>query len=118
MLRQFLIFSENAAAEAGLTAQQHQALLAVKGFCGAAAVTTGALAARLGIRHHSAVGLVDRLVAKALIRRRRNAEDRRQVLVGLTPTAERLLERLSATHRGELRRIAPVLRAVLAHFEK
>src|SRR5579863_9005627 len=66
VLRRFLIFSENADAAAGLTAQQHQALLAVKGFTGAAAVTTGGLAERLGIRHHSAVGLVDRLVDKKL----------------------------------------------------
>jgi DNA-binding MarR family transcriptional regulator len=118
VLRHFLIFSEDAAAAAGLTAQQHQALLAVKGFGDAAAITTGALAERLGIRHHSAVGLVDRLVAKTLIRRRRDVEDRRQVLITLTPTAERLLAQLSAAHRGELRRLAPLLRRLLDHFER
>src|SRR5215469_11314344 len=61
LLRRFLIFSESAAVAAGLTAQQHQALLAIKGAGSMADLTTGALAERLGIRHHSAVGLVDRL---------------------------------------------------------
>ena len=54
-LRQFLHFSEQAAGEAGLTPQQHQALLAIKGF-GGAQLTIGELAERLQLRHHSAVG--------------------------------------------------------------
>ena len=64
-LRRFLVFSEEAAKGSGLTAQQHQALLAIKGF-GRSPITTGELAKRLAIRHHSAVGLIDRLVAKSL----------------------------------------------------
>ncbi|HUZ75173.1 MAG TPA: MarR family transcriptional regulator [Stellaceae bacterium] len=117
LLRRFLIFSEDAAAAAGLTAQQHQALLAIKGFAGRGTVTTGALAERLGIRHHSAVGLIDRLGAKGLIRRRTGAEDRRQVFLELTPRAESLLARLSMAHRNELERLAPLLRTLLGHFE-
>src|SRR5262245_11307823 len=81
MLRHFLIFSENAAVAAGLSAQQHQALLAIKAAEVAAPVTAGLLAERLGIRHHSAVGLLDRLAEKKLIRRQRNTKDRRQVLI-------------------------------------
>lgn len=117
VLRQFMIFSEDAAGDAGLAAQQHQALLAIKGFSRISPVTTGALAERLGIRHHSAVGLIDRLAAKALIRRRRDPHDRRRVLVELTPKADALLERLSTIHRSELRRLAPLLRDLLAYFE-
>lgn len=118
VLRHFLIFSENAATAAGLTAQQHQALLAVKGSATAGPVTTGVLAERLGIRHHSAVGLVDRLVAKSLIRRRRDIADRRRALLDLTPRAEHLLENLTTIHRHELRRLAPLLRELLADLEK
>ena len=66
-LRQFLHFSEEAAHAAGITPQQHQALLAVKGFRGRDCVTVGELAERLQLRHHSAVGLVDRLVAEGLM---------------------------------------------------
>ena len=117
LLRRFLIFSENAAVEAGLTAQQHQALLAIKGFPGRDHVATGELAERLGIRHHSAVGLVDRLGAKGLIYRQTSSEDRRQVLIELTPKAEGLLAKLSVTHLDELERLAPLLRILLADFE-
>ncbi|HEX4023089.1 MAG TPA: MarR family transcriptional regulator [Steroidobacteraceae bacterium] len=117
LLRRFLVFSEKAAAHAGLTAQQHQAMLAIKGFDGARPVTTGELAERLGIRHHSAVGLVDRLAAKGLIRRQTGPKDHRQVLLELRPKAQRLLKGLSTTHREELRRLAPLLRMLLAHFE-
>lgn len=113
VLRHFLIFSENAAATAGLSAQQHQALLAIKAASGKQLVTAGLLAERLGIRHHSAVGLVDRLQEKALIKRQRNAEDRRQVLIRLTPKAERMLAQLSAAHQRELKRVAPLLRGFL-----
>src|ERR1017187_10959937 len=69
-LRQFMRFSEAAAREAGITAQQHQALLAVKGFPGRDRVTVGELAERLQLRHHSTVGLVDRLVAGEVVLRR------------------------------------------------
>ncbi len=117
LLRSFLIFSEAAAEAAGLTAQQHQALLAIKGFAGTTPITTGTLAERLGIRAHSAVGLIDRLAAKSLVRRRSGAADRRQVLIALTPKAEALLEKLSAAHRDELERLAPLLQTLLGHFK-
>ncbi|HEY1542598.1 MAG TPA: MarR family transcriptional regulator [Xanthobacteraceae bacterium] len=116
LLRQFLIFSEQAADRAGLTAQQHQALLAIKGFGAAQPLTVGDLAGRLGIKPHSAVGLVDRLLAKSLVRRQTGARDRRQVMLALTAQAERLLARLSAAHRAELKRLAPLLQTLLADF--
>src|SRR3569832_1651151 len=56
-LRQFLRFSEEAARAVGIEAQQHQALLAVKGFPGRDRITISELAERLQIRHHSAVGM-------------------------------------------------------------
>jgi len=118
VLRHFLIFSENAALAAGLSAQQHQALLAIKAAPAASPVTAGLLAERLAIRHHSAVGLLDRLGEKNLIRRRRNSKDRRQVLILLTSIAERLLARLSAAHQRELRRVAPLLRGLLAQLAR
>jgi DNA-binding MarR family transcriptional regulator len=117
LLRQFMAFSEKAAEAAGLTPQQHQALLAIKGFGASRLMTTGELAERLGIRHHSAVGLIDRLLSKSLVHRQTGAEDRRQVLVKLTPKAQRLLERLSAAHHDEVERLSPLLRNLLAHFD-
>src|SRR5436305_1748785 len=93
-LRQFLQFSQAAAAAAGLRPQQHQALLAVKGFPGREYVSIRELAEQLQLRHHSAVGLVDRLAARGLVRRRASRRDGRQVEVGLTRRGERRVERL------------------------
>jgi DNA-binding MarR family transcriptional regulator len=117
LLRRFLEFSENAAVQTGLTAQQHQALLAIKGYPQRAYVTTGELAERLCIRPHSAVGLVDRLVAKKLVTRSSGQSDKRQVLVTLTPAAEDLLAGLSMMHREEIERLAPLLGSLLGRIK-
>jgi DNA-binding MarR family transcriptional regulator len=114
-LRRFLVFSEDAARRSGLTAQQHQALLALKGF-GPRPMTTGELANRLLIRHHSAVGLIDRLVSKSLVKRFPGSDDRRQVLLALTSKSETLLAKLSQAHRRELKRLAPLFESLLANF--
>jgi DNA-binding MarR family transcriptional regulator len=114
LLRRFLAFSEAAAREYGLTPQQHQALLAIKGFRGRQSVTVGELAEWLDIRHHSAVGLVDRLTSRNLVRRRVDPSDRRRVWIVLTPASEAVLERLSLAHRAELRQLAPRLGSLLS----
>ncbi len=108
-LRQFLRFSEEAVQEVGLTPQQHQTLLAILGFPHRDRVTVGELAERLQVRHHSAVGLVDRLSALGLVERQAATEDRRQVYVALTPQGRELLARLTAIHRAELSRLGPQL---------
>ncbi len=112
-LRQFAAFSEEAAKLVGLTPRQHQALLAMRGFPGRGALTIGELAERLQIRPNSAVGLVNRLQAERLVARASHAGDRRQVYVSLTARGRALLERLSAAHQAELRRIGPRLRQLL-----
>lgn len=106
-LRLFLSFSESAARVWGLAPQQHQALLAIKGFGGT--LTVGELAEKLVIRPNSAVGLVDRLAQAGLIRRG-PGEDGRQVRLRLTPDAESLLETLSRAHREELTKLYKLLR--------
>jgi DNA-binding MarR family transcriptional regulator len=116
LLRRFAAFSEVAAREAGLTAQQHQALLAVRGFPGRGPISVGELAERLQLRHHSAVGLIDRLVTRGLLRRHYDRRDRRRVLVTLTAPGRRRLARLSHTHRQELQRLSPLLRSLLGHL--
>lgn len=115
-LRCFLLFSEQRAAEHGLTAQQHQALLAIRG-APEAQVTIGFLADRLAIKPHSASGLVERLRALDLVTRVVAAQDRRQALIALTPRARELLARLSATHQEELRRLRPMFTALLTRLD-
>jgi DNA-binding MarR family transcriptional regulator len=112
-LRQFLRFSEEAAQAAGITPQQHQAMLAIKGFPGRDVVTIGELAERLQIKHHSAVGLADRLVAEKYARRVPHPEDRRQVQLALTARGEAVLEKLSAAHQEQLRRMGPQINELL-----
>lgn len=110
-LRCFLDFSEKAAAAEGLTGRQHQALLVIRAERNGEA-TVGRLAERLLVKHHTAVELAHRLGAKNLLRRRKNPEDGRSVLLSLTSKSEKILERLSAAHRDELRQMGADLCAV------
>lgn len=112
-IRRFLNFSESAARVAGLEPQQHQALLVLKGAAEGTIPTIGHIAERLLLKHHSAVGLVDRLQSLELVTRQTNPADARQVLVHLTPKGERLLHELSVAHRTELEDTAPRLTAAL-----
>jgi DNA-binding MarR family transcriptional regulator len=112
-LRRFLRFSEQAAERAGLTPQQHQALLAVRGWAGTLPITVGELAEQLQVQHHSAVGLVDRLVAEGLVVRRTDTADRRRIRLAVTAGGRRLLAKLSSAHRDELRQLRPQLVAML-----
>lgn len=116
LLARFLAFSAEAAHEAGLAPRQHQALLAIKGVLGGAPVTVGDLAMRLCIRHHSAVGLVDRLVERGYLVRRSDEQDRRRAILSLTAAGDEALASLSAAHRAELRRIAPLLGPLLSRL--
>src|SRR5262245_27771151 len=98
-VRRFLRFSERAARRHGLTPQQHQLLLAIKGFPGRESATVSELAERLQMRQHSMVGLIDRTEAQGFVKRVQGQVDRRQVFVSLTSAGEATLEKLSQEHR-------------------
>jgi DNA-binding MarR family transcriptional regulator len=115
-LRRFIRFSDAAAQAAGITAQQYQALLAIKGFPGRDKVTVGELAERLQLRHHSTVGLVDRLAAEKLVVRLPSAADRRQVLIQPTRRGEEILAKLASVHREQLKRIGPEMSRLLGRL--
>ncbi|MDQ2879128.1 MAG: MarR family transcriptional regulator [Pseudomonadota bacterium] len=114
-LRQFQAFSEGRAAAVGLTPQQHQALLAIRGASPGPA-DIGYVADRLILKPHSATGLINRLEAMGLVMRRASRDDRRHALLELTPKAQVLLGRLSATHREEIVRLEPTLKRALGHL--
>jgi DNA-binding MarR family transcriptional regulator len=116
-LRQFLRFSDQAATSVGLTPQQHQALLAVIGYPGREQITIGQLAERLQIKHHSAVGLVDRLESQKLMIRIGDEENHRQVFVRLTAEGLDMIHLLSQAHRKELSRISLELQNLLAQLK-
>jgi DNA-binding MarR family transcriptional regulator len=111
-LRVFLRFSEDAARDAGVTPNQHQLLLAVRGFPdGAPSITD--IAEWLQLRHHSAVELVDRAVEAGLVVRETDATDRRRQRLALTPHGATVLAQLSVAHRDELRRCRQEMAEIL-----
>jgi len=116
-LRKFLMFSEVAAREAGVSPQQHQALLSIKG-SPTSELSVQELSDRLLIQHNSTVELVDRLVQGQLAIRRIDADDRRRVKIRLTPKSERLLKKLSAVHLKELQAIRPALLDLLLQLDQ
>ncbi len=112
-LRKFMRFSEQAARGAGLSPQQHQALLAIRGFPAGDKVTVGALAERLCSKPQSTSELVSRLQKQGFVARDSSDADGRQVVVSLTTTGEEVLRRMAAAHRQELRRLGPELKDLL-----
>ena len=112
-IRRFVHFSEQASRTAGLEPQQHQLMLALKGLPKGVRPRIGELAERLQIRHHSTVELVNRLSTAGHVRRHRAGEDRREVLLSLTPSGEKILKELSLHHRAELRIQGPALISAL-----
>lgn len=113
LIRCFLEFSEKEAERVGLTPRHHQAILAIKGYGRGSPISISDLAARLCIRHNTAVELAGRLHEGGLVARSQDEHDQRRVLLQLTATAERLLAGLSTAHLGELARIRPLLEGVL-----
>jgi len=103
LLRHFLREGDVAAQAAGLEPQQYLLLLAIRGLPEGAEATVTALAERLAVKHHSAVELLDRLEAHGYVRRSRRRDDRRLVLVTLTPRGERVLASVVAQRISELR---------------
>ncbi|MDE2459468.1 MAG: MarR family transcriptional regulator [Rhodospirillales bacterium] len=115
-LRRFMHFSEDAAKGAGLTPQQHQALLAIRA-APEKVLSIGELADLLLIQPHTASELADRLGILGLVERRPDAKDRRMMKLHLTSAAEKALQALSVTHKAELRRLRPLLDALLCRLE-
>ncbi len=102
-LRQFLAFSEQAAAELGMTMQWYQALLVIKTYREGEPISVGELAGELMIRDHSAAELISRLEAVNLVRRKTDPDDRRRSLLIITSNGDRRLAQLAAAHLKRLR---------------
>ena len=101
-IREFLHFSEEAARQQGIEPQQHQLLLAIQGLAPNEKPTVSVLAARLCIKHHSAVELINRLAERGAVVRRNSEKDRREVLVELTEKGRTILRSLSVLHWHQL----------------
>ncbi|MGH9040551.1 MAG: MarR family winged helix-turn-helix transcriptional regulator [Acidimicrobiia bacterium] len=116
-LRRFLRWSEQRAASVGLTPMQHQLLLAIRGHPHPSGPTIGEAADYLLLRHHSAVGLIDRAVTAGLVRRVGDKFDRRVVRLQVTPLGARRIRQLTEATLAELARAAPQLRMLWDDLE-
>ena len=111
-LRLFLAFSDMRAKNAGVTSQQYQALLAIKGFSSQKPMFVGELSRLLLIKHHTTVELVDRMVKLGLLNRMVDTQDKRRVLVTLTKRGHSLLHKVAAIHYAHLGSSTRMLRKV------
>ena len=97
-------------AEFDLSAQQYNALRLLRD-ASPESLPTLVLAARLVSRAPDITRLVDRLEARALVRRERLAHNRRVVRIAITPEGESLLERMAervvACGRRQLGHLSP-----------
>ena len=117
-LRRFLRWSESQAQAVGLTPAQHQLLLSVRGHSDSSGPTVGDVAAYLLLRHHSAVGLIDRAEAAGLLTRSQDPGNSSAVRIRLTEKGSRRLEALSELHLEELGHLAPTMHALWDALER
>jgi DNA-binding MarR family transcriptional regulator len=117
-LRVFVRFSERAARDAGLTPNQHQLMLAIRGWAGPEpAPTIGDMATQLQLEHHSVVELVDRAVQAGIVVRHTDPTDRRRQRLSLTDHGLHQIATLTAAHRDELRRFRDEMAHILDELQ-
>lgn len=117
-VRKFLRFSKEFLVGLKLTPEQYEALLAVKTRSGSNGMTVGELSERLQVKHHTAVSLLDKLMARKLVTRRRALKDRRHVSINLTKLGSSILEQVAQIHRQEMRRRSSEMIDVLRRLQK
>lgn len=111
-LRDFMTASKEILRKHEVTSMQYQTLLAIRVSDEPEGISMNGLAAYLGVRHNSAVGLVNRLEAHGLVMRARSQRDRRVAHLRLTEEGENILEVLAEAHSQELNRIRPEMRRI------
>ena len=118
-VRQFSRQTELAGRRVGLTPQQYQLMVAIKGFPGRNWASISELAERLQIRHNAVIGLVNRAEARGLVARKQDAErlDRRVVQVHLTELGERALQVMAAALHAERKHVQESLDALMKELE-
>ncbi|MDP9729279.1 MarR family winged helix-turn-helix transcriptional regulator [Alicyclobacillus tolerans] len=104
-LRKFLHFSETAALQVGITPSQHQLLLAIAGYPHRNWMTPTEIAERLLVRHHSALGLIQRCEKIGLVRRFSHPTDKRSIGIELTKKGQDILCQLTLLHQAELKKL-------------
>jgi DNA-binding MarR family transcriptional regulator len=76
------------------------------------------VAERLGLKHNSAVELVDRSEREGLLARTVDAADKRRAILRLTRKGKRILGRLAGDHARELNELGPRLAKTLKNISR
>jgi DNA-binding MarR family transcriptional regulator len=116
-MRAFQRSSEDAARAAGVTPNQHQLLLAIRGWAGHDPPTVSDLADRLQLQVHSTGELLARAEVAGLVVRGSDPADARRSRVQLTADGAARLATLSAFHRDQLRHLRRRMLQVLADLD-
>jgi DNA-binding MarR family transcriptional regulator len=105
----FVRAREQAVRADGLEPLQYQFLALIGSNSNGNKPNISAVANQLGMHHHSAVELVDRLVKRGVVERRRGKHDRRHVFLHVTPLGKKLLQRLVVKEHADVCQFAPEL---------
>jgi DNA-binding MarR family transcriptional regulator len=118
-MRKFLRFSKEELAIAQLTPEQYELMLALRAFAKpSVGLTIGELSERLQVKHHTAVGLVDKLVVRGAVARRSGDSDRRLVFVQLTNAGTELLAQVAPAHRDKIRELSTEMIEALLRLQR
>ena len=111
-LRDFFTASKQILKSHKITSMQYQALVAIRTSDDPEGINMNSLAAYLGVRHNSAVGLVNRLQSQGMVTRLRSDRDRRVAHLRLTAEGEVALRELVEAHREALMNIRTEVRRI------
>jgi DNA-binding MarR family transcriptional regulator len=117
-MRKFLRFSKEFLAGANLTPEQYEALLAIKTRGEGPGLNIRDLSERLQVKHHTAISLLNKLVDRKLVSRKRGLKDRREVKIKLTTLGDATLARLAEIHRREMRSRSSEMIEALRRLQK
>lgn len=99
--RQFVQSLDTISRDAGVEPRQYELLLLVSHWERNRPPTVRDVSRSLGIRHNTTVELIDRTAEKGLVERVRDAGDRRQVFLKLTPDGQRILRTVWDRYREQ-----------------
>ena len=91
IMRAMDVYSRQLAGSHGLTGPQ---MLCLREITTRGSLTTGALARAVALSPATLTGILDRLEARGLVSRERRPEDKRRVLVSLTPLGKQMSQEL------------------------
>lgn len=102
---------------AGIQVRQYELLLQIAGAADDVKVTVAYTAARLGLKHNSAVELIDRTEREGFLCREEDEDDRRCTVLRLTDSGRKALANLTELQARELTSLGPFFVDLLKQVE-